>query len=171
MKRKILSSLTVLAIAFDLDGTLLTEGYGEFPTEPSGFLTSCLLPEPLRRGTIPLLRSLQRQGASVGIYTASRRNALRVWLRFALSGVFLRRVVNDKAHQKQVKRGMIPAGLIKYPPAFGFDLLIENEPHIAHDGERHGFRVVLLAPNEPHWQACVLAQLLSTSCSSSLTLA
>lgn len=144
-------------VAFDLDGTLLTEGHGEFPVAPSTRLTHFFLGAPLRLGTIELMRTLQQHGIQLGLYTRSNRSALKLRLFFALSGITLTTIVTHQQHEQGIKEGRIPKTLVKYPPAFGFNLLIDNELVVAQQGERAGFEVLHIASHDRHWAKRVLA--------------
>ena len=44
----------------------------------------------------------------------------------------------------------------KYPPAFGIDLHVDDSPGIAIEGEQHGFRVLVIASDDPGWVTRVL---------------
>lgn len=144
-------------VAFDLDGTLLTEGHGEFPVDPSTKLTRFFLGASLRQGTLGLMQTLQQQGVQLGLYTRSNRSALKLRLFFALSGITLTTIVTHQQHEQGIKEGRIPKTLVKYPPAFGFNLLIDNELVVAQQGERAGFEVVHIASHDRNWTQRVLA--------------
>ncbi len=47
-------------------------------------------------------------------------------------------------------------GPSKYPPAFGIDLHIDDSEGVGLEGERHGFTVVVVSPEDPDWVTRVL---------------
>ncbi|MDB5296702.1 MAG: hypothetical protein JWO31_2685 [Phycisphaerales bacterium] len=143
-----------MRIAFDLDDTLICYG-GDVPCEATvpawAFPARWWCREPLRAGATRLLRDLTGQGHDVWIYTSSYRSPryLRLW--FRLLGVRLGGVVNADRHSNVVRSGRPGAGASKYPPAFGIDLLVDDRPGVALEGERYGFAVCLVARDDCGW--------------------
>jgi len=138
-----------MRIAFDIDGTLTRLGAGQFPAAPLPFPLRLLWREPLREGAPALMRELQADGHEVWVYTSSLRSPayLRLWLRCA--GIRLAGVVNGDAHAQALRgRAVAPS---KFPPAFGIDVLVDDSAGVAMEGEAHGFRVVLVAPQDRDW--------------------
>ncbi len=146
-----------MQIAFDLDDTLIPgrDGRPHEPTVPYWFL-GLWFKEPLRKGSIELLRTLQGQGHRLWIYTTSNRpeGYLRFW--FALHGVRFVGIVNYDWHEKLVRAGHIPK-CSKYPPAFGIDLLIDDSDGVALEGKRYGFVVLVIDTLDENWTERVLA--------------
>jgi len=149
---------TPFRIAFDLDGTLFGEGYGEFPITPLSPVGKFLLGASLRKGTLPLLKTLQAQGIELGIYTRSNRSSWRLRLFFALHGIMLKTIVTHKQHQKALDAGSFSSSLIKDPRVFGFDLLVDNELVVAQQGAKSGFAVALISPHDRYWEDKILEQ-------------
>jgi hypothetical protein len=139
-------------ISFDVDDTLVCDA--SVPVEPRGSRWRRLrYPEDLRRGARDLMRALIARRDEIWIYTTSYRSPfyVRGWfrsLRIPISGV-----VNHYRHDRVVGR----RGPSKYPPAFGIDLHVDDSPGVAEEGTRHGFRVLVVAPDDPDWAARVLA--------------
>jgi hypothetical protein len=139
-------------ISFDVDDTLVC--YSGTPREQHlSWLWQWWYPEPLRLGTRDLMRELIRRGHTLWIYTTSHRppGYLRGWFRSL--GVRLEGVVNQDKHEQVVGR----RGLSKYPPAFGIDLHIDDSSGVGEEGQRHGFRVLVVSPQDLEWAAKVLA--------------
>ena len=44
----------------------------------------------------------------------------------------------------------------KYPPAFGIDFHVDDSEGVKIEGEEHGFRVVIVRPDDEHWARVVL---------------
>ena len=146
-----------LRVSFDVDDTLVCSG------EPGCCETSWVpslirrwLGEPLRLGSCALIRELRQRHCSVWIYTSSGRTPfyIRRWL--LLHGIRVDGVVNSERHLA----GLAAHGLIrlpsKFPPAFGIDLHVDDSEGVRMEGDAHGFRVVVVKPDDPHWTRRVL---------------
>jgi len=147
-----------MRIAFDLDGTLIPCEH-PFPTEPvpRGIVRRWFCSEPIRAGTVELLRSLDSLGHEVWIYTTSFRKSLPTRLLFWGYGARVRRVVNGDAHARQIRRlGPSYAFLSKYPPAFGIDLLVDDCEGVYQASREYGFEMVLLRQDDADWVNTVL---------------
>ncbi len=149
-----------MRIYFDLDDTLVPCGKS-FPTSPPAGLGRVLCSEPLRAGAGDLFRTLSSAGHELGVYTSSDRSRLGVRLNFWSYGVTLEHVVNKTAHDTwwrglDAQRGAKLAPCVKYPPAFGIDLLIDDSEAVASRGRALGYRVVVIAPDDGDWCARVL---------------
>jgi hypothetical protein len=94
---------------------------------------------------------LQRR-CELWIYTTSYRSPhyLRGW--FRCLGVPLTGVINQTQHERVVGRH----GPSKYPPAFGIDLHVDDSEGVGMEGQRHGFAVVVVSPEDPDWASGVL---------------
>lgn len=49
-------------------------------------------------------------------------------------------------------------GCSKYPPAFGIDMLVDDSPGVVLEGQRYGFRVIQISPEDEQWVKKVLAE-------------
>jgi hypothetical protein len=145
-----------MRIAFDLDQTQIPYG-DEFAVErPPRFLAP-FFKEPLRQGAVPLLRQLQAGGCDLWIYTTSARSPsyLRLWL--LLLGIRLGGVVNCYRHDRESRSQPYRfAPCVKYPPAFGIDLLVDDSVAVANEGRRYGFEVLCIDPADSDWVETVL---------------
>ena len=112
--------------------------------------------EPLRFGTSTLMRELRRRNCSVWIYTTSGRSEsyIRRWL--LLHGIRIDGVINSARHRHEVASHRLLRVPSKYPPAFGIDLHVDDSEGVEMEGAEHGFRVVLVRPDDPHWTQRVL---------------
>jgi hypothetical protein len=144
-----------MRIAFDLDNTLIRCGH-DFPLEkPLRRLWARLLGgEQLREGIKALTDYCRQQGWEVWVYTTSYRSAWRIHRLFWLHGIRLDGVVNQQRHNREVQ-----ARCTKHPPSFGIDLLIDDSAGVRIEGERHGFRVLVVAPEDAEWTQKVRAAL------------
>jgi hypothetical protein len=146
-----------MRISFDLDDTLICYR-DEVPAEPRPpwYLRPFAGCEPLRLGARALLGELHRRGWAVWVYTTSQRRpgAVRRWLR-AL-GARARGVINLDAHARRLRHLPPSARPSKHPGAFGIDLHVDDSEGVRMEGERHGFRVVVVAPHDRGWADKVL---------------
>lgn len=145
----------LVRISFDLDDTLVVCGRPLPTVAPTG-IKRTLCSEPLRVGAAALLRELVCAGHEVGVYTSSDRSRARVWLNFWTYGVVLGHVVNKTVHDRwwrslERKRRAELAPCVKYPPAFGIDLLVDDSESVALRGRALGYRVVIVEAGDPEW--------------------
>ena len=138
-------------ISFDIDDTLVCGP--TVPTEqvvPLWYLRRCA--EQPRRGCRALMHALALRGCRIWVYTTSGRSPryLRGW--FRRMGIRLEGVVNQSRHEEVVGR----RGPSKYPPAFFIGLHVDDSPGVAIEGEAHGFRVILVSPDDERWTERIL---------------
>lgn len=74
---------------------------------------------------------------------------------FWLYGLPLDGVVNQAWHTRDVR-----VRAMKYPPRYGIDLLIDDSHGVRIEGERHGFRTLVVDPTGPEWTEKVKAHIL-----------
>ena len=144
-----------MRLAFDLDNTLIRCGH-DFPLEnfQRRIWAKLLGNEQLREGIQELVTHGRRRGWEVWVYTTSYRSAWRIRRLFWLHGIRLDGVVNQQRHDRAVQ-----ARCTKHPPSFGIDLLIDDSEGVRIEGERHGFRVLVITPEDAQWAAKVQAAL------------
>lgn len=140
-----------MRLAFDLDNTLIRNNYA-FPLEqPRWSLLARLLgAEGLRQGIKELAASCRAQGWEVWVYTTSYRSVWHIRRLFWLHGIRLDGVVNQARHERAVT-----VRSSKHPPTFGIDLLVDDSEGVQLEGERHGFRVLVVRPDAADWVAAV----------------
>jgi hypothetical protein len=146
-----------MRISFDLDDTLICYGVG-VASEPRlpWYFRLFLGDEPLRLGAPALMRRLQSRGWDVCIYTTSQRDpaAVRRWLRW--HGVSVLTVINQDVHDSQLRPGPRHRTPSKNPAAFRIDLHVDDSDGVRQEGEEHGFRVMIVSPDDPQWVEKVL---------------
>ncbi|WP_460136154.1 hypothetical protein [Pseudomonas sp. S1_E04] len=146
-----------IRISFDIDDTLACQLHHS-AVEHSR-LPACLhrwLGEPLRSGTRALTRELRRQGCSVWVYTSSGRKPsyIRRWL--LLYGIHVDGVVNSDRHNHALVARGLSITPSKFPPAFDIDLHVDDSEGVQLEGLDHGFRVVVVDPQDAQWAQRVL---------------
>ena len=150
-------------VSFDVDDTLVCCG-GAACCEASvipQFICRWFC-EPLRAGTGTLVRELRRRQCSVWIYTTSGRTPfyIRSWL--LLHGIRVDGVVNSERHRQGLAAHGFSRLPSKLPPAFGIDLHVDDSEGVRLEGVRHGFRVVVVSPDDQHWTRRVLDAVANT---------
>jgi len=145
-----------MKISFDLDDTIIP-GSKVFETERQTLFQKLLGVERIRKGTIELFKELKKQDHKVGIYTTSYRSCTKIKLLFLLNGFLLDFIINQKRHLLKVNNGNIHCS--KYPLAFNIDLHIDDSRGVEIEGERYGFRTIIIDEQQPEWNNIILTQL------------
>lgn len=147
-----------LRISFDLDDTL-TSHCRKVPMESGWFpdFVHRWLGEPLRDGTTRLIRELRRRGCSIWIYTSSGRSPFHIRRWLLLHGIRVDGIVNSSLHYLASRKHRLPLTPSKFPPAFGIDLHVDDSEGVRMEGEKLGFRVLVIDPYDTHWVEKVLA--------------
>jgi hypothetical protein len=147
-----------MRIAFDLDDTLIPCGRS-FPVESPTRWARWLRVEPLRQGSVALLRELRRLGCDTWVYTTSLRSPFSVWLQFWCYGLRLGGFVNQDRHCAKLRSGWPAANeCSKYPPAFGIDLIVDDSEGVLIEGRQFRFSVVHVRPDEETWAERILKE-------------
>lgn len=146
-----------IRISFDIDDTLACQLHHSAVEQSR--LPACVhrwLGEPLRIGTISLTRELRRQGCSIWVYTSSGRTPsyIRRWL--MLYGIRVDGVVNSVRHNHALTAHGLSHSPSKFPPAFDIDLHVDDSEGVRIEGCDHGFRVVVVRPDDENWAQRVL---------------
>jgi len=146
-----------IRISFDVDDTLachFSQGDAECSRLPAA--VHRWLGEPLRSGTRELARELRRRGCSIWVYTSSGRTPayVRRWL--LLYGVRIDGVVNSVLHKQALTAHGFTNSPSKFPPAFAIDLHVDDSEGVRLEGYDHGFRVVVVQPDDTQWAQRIL---------------
>ncbi|AFM03926.1 hypothetical protein Fleli_1504 [Bernardetia litoralis DSM 6794] len=137
-----------MQISFDLDSTLIPHG-NEFEAEKSNFLAKILGVEPIRVGAAKLIFDLQKDGHTIHIYTTSFRNKIKIRLMLFYYGIKVEKIITQSQNQKTLRSRNINAS--KYPPAFGFDLHIDDLKGVEMEGQKLNFKTIIVEPNDENW--------------------
>jgi hypothetical protein len=141
-----------MRISFDLDDTLICRQAGaKHESNLDLFLVSIWLNEPLRLGTRFLIRHLQQDGHEIWIYTSSYRQpyVVKLWLRFY--GVKVVKVINQRIHDRYTRLKNSKVQPSKNPKLFDIDLHIDDALGVKMEGDRYGFRVLVIEPTDLAW--------------------
>lgn len=135
-------------ISFDLDSTLIPHG-NEFEAEKRSFLAKFIGIEEIRKGTAKLILDLHKEGHSIHIYTTSFRSKFKIWLMLFYYGIKVERIINQFQNQRVLKKRNINSS--KYPPAFGFDLHIDDLKGVEMEGQKLNFKTIIVESNDKNW--------------------
>ena len=135
-------------ISFDLDSTLIPNGK-EFETEKLNGIAKLFGIEKIRKGTGELIFDLQNQGHRIHIYTTSFRTEIKIRLTLKYYGIKINRIVNQKQNQRVLKSRNINSS--KYPPAFDFDVHIDDLKGVGIESERFNFKAIIIKPTDKNW--------------------
>ena len=135
-------------ISFDLDSTLIPNGK-EFETEKRSRIAKLLGIEEIRKGTPGLITELKNQDNEVHIYTTSFRTQGKIRRTLKYYGIKVDRIVNQTENQRELKNVNINSS--KFPPAFGFDIHIDDSKGVGIESERHNFNVIIVEPTDNKW--------------------
>lgn len=149
-----------MRISFDIDDTIRMHGEG-YECDPNRvpFFLRAIFRERLRKGSHGLFKSLQDAGHEICIYTTSNRSRsyIKWWLWFY--GVNLKLIVNAELHARVVRSTRMHRAPSKNPAKFAIDLHVDDLPGVREEGETHGFRTLIINPEDKDWVAKVLTEL------------
>ncbi|WP_205504430.1 HAD family hydrolase [Rufibacter psychrotolerans] len=145
-----------MTISFDLDDTLIP-GTKRFPTEKRNLLQKTFGHEKIRLGTVPLVKKLKAEGHQVFVYTTSFRSANYIRLLFLSYGIWLDGIINQRRHD----RTLLAEGnkYSKFPPAFGIDVHVDDSKGVEMEGQRFGFKTIIVTEVMDLWTDHVLEKL------------
>ncbi|WP_207430113.1 HAD family hydrolase [Sabulibacter ruber] len=147
-----------MTISFDLDDTLIP-GTKRFPAEKQNLLQKAFGMEKIRLGTVPLMKRLKAEGHQVFVYTTSFRSASYIRWLFLSYGIWIDGIVNQRRHD----RTLLAEGTrySKYPPAFGIDVHVDDSRGVEMEGQRFGFRTIIIEEKDENWTQTLLITLQS----------
>jgi hypothetical protein len=146
-----------MKISFDLDDTLIChQQFAKHEKNRIPLFLRLWLKEPLRLGTTFLMKTLVHNNHEIWIYTSSYRRPflVRMWLYFY--GIKVSDVINQKIHDYYIKNKNNYHRPSKNPKMFGIDLHIDDSLGVEIEGNKYGFRVLRIDPNDEEWVGKVL---------------
>ncbi|GAA3642287.1 HAD family hydrolase [Flavivirga jejuensis] len=135
-------------ISFDLDSTLIPNGK-EFETENRSGIAKLFGIEEIRKGTSELILDLQNQGHKIHIYTTSFRTKRKIRRTLKYYGIKVNRIVNQTENHRVLKSRDINSS--KFPPAFDFDLHIDDLKGVGIESKRFNFKAIIVEPTDKKW--------------------
>jgi hypothetical protein len=141
-----------MRISFDLDDTLICrQQIAKYEKNRVPLFLRFVFNEPLRLGTRFLIKELRHRKHEILIYTSSYRNPffVKLWLRFY--GIIVSEVINQKIHDRYVNTRNNQSQPSKNPRLFGIDLHIDDSIGVQMEGERYGFKVLVVDPDDEAW--------------------
>ncbi|MEM9538221.1 MAG: hypothetical protein AAGA60_01780 [Cyanobacteria bacterium P01_E01_bin.42] len=143
-----------MRISFDLDDLLICDrALTLYEREPFFLLRYSIAREPLRLGTAQLIKTLQKYDCEVWIYTTSYHSPLAIRLWLCCYGISIQGIINQTIHEKYFQNNAAPS---KHPRAFGIDLHIDDSSGVKLEGEKYGFEVLVISPEDRDWGDRVL---------------
>ncbi len=139
-----------MKISFDLDDTLIPSRLGDFSTERRAAFQRWMGVEPIRQGAPALFASLKKAGHTVGIYTTSFRTKARIRFHLMTYRMYPDFVINEQMNRRVLQQYRVHSS--KYATAFGIDLHIDDSVGVLMEGERLGFRVLLVDKMDEAWE-------------------
>jgi hypothetical protein len=145
-----------MRVAFDLDNTLIRNDF-YFPLAQARrpIFQRLLQTEALRLGVCELFEFCWQQRWEVWIYTTSYRSPFYIRKLLWVYGLRVAGIVNQARHTKHVR-----VRSTKHPPTFGITALVDDSRGVQLEGQRYGFPVIQIDPDNTDWVATVQTQLL-----------
>jgi hypothetical protein len=144
-----------MKISFDLDDMIVANKL--FELERQTLLQRIFGVERIRSGTISLFKELRIRGHSICVYTTSFRSVRKIRFLFLSYGIPVDEIINQVIHEKKVKsRGMT---MSKYPPVFGIDIHVDDSRGVGMEGERYGFKTIIVSVNDTDWVNSILKEI------------
>ena len=104
------------------------------------------------------LRSLQKMGYEVWIYTSSFRTENYIKSLFRCYGVVFDGIVNGTRHLKEVQQGHSETLPQKLPSRYRISLHIDDETIVCTLGRQYGYNVYQLDAEDDNWKEKIIAQ-------------
>ena len=147
-----------MRVSFDLDEVLFVSPRTHKTEPPLLFPFRLIFRERLRLGAPDVIRTLQRLGYEVWIYTSSFRSERYIRWLFRLYGVRFDGIVNGSRHLKEVQRNNKTILPQKLPNRYRISLHIDDEEVICSLGSQYGFRTYQLDAQDDEWKEKIIAR-------------
>ena len=143
-------------VSFDLDEVLFVSPRTHKTEPPLSFPLDRVFPERLRLGTPDVIRTLQRMGYEVWIYTSSFRSEKYIRRLFRCYGVRLDGIVNGNRHLREVQRDNRTVLPQKLPNRYRISLHVDDEEVICSLGPQYGFKAYRLDAQDDDWKEKII---------------
>lgn len=142
-----------MIISFDIDNTLIPYS-NEFEVENRTIIARLLRAERIRKGTVKLFTELERRGHEVWIYTTSFRSPINLKKTFISYGLNPKTIINGAISKKRLKE--VNCKSSKNPKLFGIDIHIDDSEGVEIEGQRDGFKTIIIKTTDEYWTSKVL---------------
>ena len=105
--------------------------------------------EPIRIGTQELFEFLEAKNHEIWIYTTSYRSVVHLKKTLLAHGLKPRKFINEHINQKVLKKHNCRTS--KTPALFGIDIHIDDSIGVNKEGEQHGFKTLIIQPDDIDW--------------------
>ena len=147
-----------MRVSFDLDEVLFVDPETHRTEPPLPFPLRKIYKERLRYGTPELIRTLQRMGYEVWVYTSSFRTEAYIKRLFRFYGVVFDGIVNGNRHLREVQRGNGSTLPQKLPNHYRISLHIDDENIVCSMGRQYGYRAYQLDADDDNWKEKIIAR-------------
>lgn len=145
----------VRRVSFDLDDTIFVSPENVRTEKNLKFPLNKIFKERLRLGTKSLFKYISEHG-ELWIYTTSYRSEKYIRNLFRCYGIKIDNIVNGYRHQREVQGNKTEIMPSKYPSRYHIDLHVDDEIHVAQNGERYGFRVFIVGEQDNEWDKKII---------------
>lgn len=145
-----------MIISFDIDNTLISY-IDEFPLKERSLKAKIFGAESIRKGTIRLFMELDRRGHTIWIYTTSFRTKFCLKKTFWAYGLSPSHIINETINLPKLKQHGCKAS--KNPKIFGIDLHIDDSKGVEIEGEKYGFRTIIIPIEDLDWVNRILTNI------------
>ena len=145
-------------VSFDLDGVLFVNPDIIETEPPLPALLMHFFPDHLRKGTVQLIRDLQKENFKVWVYTSSYRTEFYIKRLFWHYHVKFDHIINGYRHDKEVQRNKKNRLPSKLPNYYQISLHIDDEESVVQNGRDYGFRVLRVSEQDPLWADRILQE-------------
>ena len=145
-----------MIISFDLDNTLIPY-HEEFTVYDKTFLHKITNTESIRIGTKTIFNELKNRDCEIWIYTTSYRSIFTIKKIFWFHGLKPKKIINETVNQKKLKS--INCKASKNPKAFGIDIHIDDSLGVKMEGEKLGFKTIILKTIDYDWVNTILTEI------------
>lgn len=149
-----------MRISFDLDEVLFVNPKTHKTEHELPIPFRALYKERLRAGAPELIRTLQKMGFEVWVYTSSFRSIYYIQGLFRHYGVKFNGIINGERHLKEVQKDRAEILPQKVPNMYRISLHIDDEAVICSYGREYGFDAYQLDADDDKWTEKVIAKAL-----------
>ena len=145
-----------MRVSFDLDEVLFVSLETHKTEPPLRFPLDRIYKERLRLGTPDLIRSLQKLGYEVWVYTSSFRSDTYIRRLFSYYGVHFDGIINGHRHAKEVQAHSSTILPQKMPARYHIALHIDDEEVICSGALQHGYEAFRLDAQDDDWKEKII---------------